>query len=143
MNLRPSTPGDAEPLARLWLESWNSIGLAGRAVHLPELVERASQELADRWEVTLAEQDGRLVGFLALAPAEQRLDQLFVAPAAQGHGIGLRLLGLAKARFPEGFWLRTQAANIRARAFYERQGLVFDRAEPGEFGERIIYVFRP
>jgi ribosomal protein S18 acetylase RimI-like enzyme len=72
-------------------------------------------------------QDDSLVGLLALKPAAGVLDQLFVAPAAQGTGVGRSLLDFAKAQLPDGFWLRTSVDNLRACRFYERNGL-----RPGE-----------
>lgn len=105
--------------------------------------DRDLEKLVQRWEVTVAEADGILVGFLALALSEHRLDQLFVAPGAQGRGIGRRLVEVAKQRMPEGFWLSTRPDNRRARAFYERSGMGFDRLEPGQTGDRAVYVFPP
>ena len=89
----------------------------------------------------MAEGDGRLAGFLALCLAEQRLDQLFVSPEAQGRGVGSALFDVAVARMPDGFWLSTQPGNHRARAFYERRGMTVDRIRE-ETGEgRVVYVF--
>ncbi|MET3528652.1 hypothetical protein ABID41_003794 [Phenylobacterium koreense] len=46
------------------------------------------------------------------------------------------------AQLSEGFWLRTQAENHRARRFYERRGMMLDHIE-GETGvERAVYVMR-
>ena len=70
-----------------------------------------------------------LVGFLALKPAESCLDQLFVAPAAQGRGVGRALLDVAKQVLPDGRWLRTAADHLRACRFYDRNRL--RRAETG------------
>ena len=141
MKLRPYSPGDEAALAELWFESWLSVGLESPVVTKAELAERVPRELAGRWEVTVAETDGRVLGFLALAPAERRLDQLFIAPDAQGRGVGRALFEVAKQRMPDGFWLSTQPANRRACAFYERPGMALDRLEEGSAGDRVIYVF--
>lgn len=124
MILRPYAPRDEAALAELWFESWLSVGLEWPVVTRTELAKRVPRELAGRWEVTVAEADGRLLGFLALALSEHRLDQLFIAPDAQGSGVGRALFEVAMRRMPEGFWLSTQPANARARAFYERSGMV-------------------
>ncbi|MDO8295703.1 MAG: GNAT family N-acetyltransferase [Caulobacter sp.] len=141
MNLRPYEPGDEAALAELWFESWSSIGLEQPVVTKAVLIARVPRDLAERWEITVAESNGRLVGFLALAPSEQRLDQLFIAPDAQGLGIGGALFDVARRRLPNGFWLATQPDNQRARAFYERLGMKIDRLEPGPAGGRVFYTF--
>jgi putative acetyltransferase len=141
MNLRAYAPGDEAALAEIWFGGWLSVGLEHPVVTKAELAERLRRELAERWELTVAEADGRLLGFLAIVQSEQRLDQLFVAPEAQGRGIGRLLFEVAKQRMPDGFWLSTQPANARARGFYERSGMRFDRLEAGHTGERAVYVF--
>lgn len=141
MKLRSAHPEDAAAIGELWFESWQSTGPEDASVTKASLIKRATGELAERWEVTVAEADGVLLGFVALAPSEGRLDQLFVAPHAQGRGIGAELLKLTKQRFAEGFWLRVGAANARARAFYEREGLVANHLESSE--ARVKYTFKP
>ena len=140
MLLRPYEPSDEAALASLWYESWRSIGLTKPVVTKAELLARVPREISGRWTVTVAEVDGRIVGFLALALAEQRIDQLFVAPGHQGHGVGAALFGIAVDRMPRGFWLSTQPDNHAARAFYERRGMSLDRIEQGPGGERAFYV---
>lgn len=143
MQLRPYQPGDQGALVDLWYASWRSIGLETPAVTRADLAARIPEDLARRWTVTLAEVDGRLAGFLALCLAEQRLDQLFVAPEAQGRGVGSALFDVAVARMPGGFWLSAHPRNHRARAFYERRGMTEDPTH-GETGEtRVVYVFAP
>jgi GNAT superfamily N-acetyltransferase len=52
------------------------------------------------------------------------LDDLYVAPAAQGTGIGSALLDLVKAQRPAGFRLWVFESNQPARGFYRAHGLV-------------------
>lgn len=143
MKLRPYRPSDEVAVADLWFESWLSTGLTRPAVTRDDLRARVSTELAARWTVTVAEQDDRLVGFLAVVLPERRLDQLFVRPVDQGSGAGAALFAAARAQLPEGFWLTAQAANARARAFYERRGMRLDRVEDHASVERVIYVLDP
>lgn len=143
MNFRPGHPDDAIAIGDLWFDSWLSSKPENPIVTKADLVERALAELAGRWEVTLAEADGALLGFLAVAAAERRLDQLFIAPHAQSQRIGAELLKVAKRRFPEGFWLKVDAANARAKAFYEREGLILIRSEIEDNRARMIYAFEP
>ena len=135
MKLRPYAPSDETALVELWFESWASNGFDGPPNVREMMIERVPREAGDRWEVTVAEAGGRLLGFLALAVAEQRLDQIFIAPDAQGQGVGGALFAVAVARFPDGFWLTTQIENHRARTFYERRGMVLDRFEE----DRVYY----
>lgn len=62
-----------------------------------------------------------LLGVMALQPG--RIDQLFVAPAAQRLGIGSRLLTRAQAG-QDVLELWTFERNLGARAFYEAHGFV-------------------
>ena len=143
MHLRQGHSRDAIAIGDLWFDSWLSTKPANPIVTNADLVERASRELAGRWEVTVAELDGKLLGFLAVAGAEQRLDQLYVTPTAQSRGIGAELLNVAKRRFPSGFWLKVDATNDRAKTFYERQGLTLTRTEIEDGRTRMIYSFAP
>ena len=59
---------------------------------------------------------------LALHPRDFYLDQLWVAPAAQGRGIGRALLAFTRRQFPDEIWLRCVVENKAARAWYEREG---------------------
>jgi len=135
MRLRPATAEDAAALADLWFESWASNGFDGHPDTREMMIERVPRELAGRWDVTIAEADGRMLGFLALAPTEQRLDQVFVASEAQGQGVGTALFAVAVQRLGAGFWLTTQQENLRARAFYERRGMTLERFEE----DRVYY----
>ena len=125
--LRPYRDADLDALARLWAASWRSTGLAVALEPTESELyrhnyDRIPRELAAGWVVHLAWEDDRLVGFLALKPADGCLDQLFVLPQSQGAGVGMMLLDLAKQLLPDGFWLRTSVDNRRAHRFYEREG---------------------
>jgi ribosomal protein S18 acetylase RimI-like enzyme len=120
----PYRDADRQATARLWLASWRSTGLAvAQLATEGVLLDRIARELAAGWDVHLAWDDGKLVGLLALRLASGCLDQLFIAPQAQGRGLGRVLLDFAKNRLPNGLWLRTAADNVRACRFYERNGL--------------------
>ena len=75
------------------------------------------------WDaVRLAEVGNEPIGFACLEGAY--LDQLFVKPPCERRSIGTTLLDDIKRLRPVGFKLYTFQANLAARAFYERQGLV-------------------
>jgi GNAT superfamily N-acetyltransferase len=124
-SIRPFQEADLDALAQLWLESWTSTGLAvADPVTVEELRERIQRELRAGWSVFLACSGAELAGFAALKEGDRCLDQLFVAPAHQGRGIGQSLLAFAKGRMPTGIWLRTAVANARACKFYECEGFL-------------------
>jgi putative acetyltransferase len=139
MRLRPYDSKDEDALVDVWFEGWRSVGLDHPVVTRDDLATRVPKEVEGRWTVTVAEQDRRIVGFLALALKERRLDQLFIQPGVQGCGVGGSLFNIAIVQLPEGFWLSTQLGNHRAREFYERRGMVLNRTEGTLGNERIIY----
>lgn len=73
-------------------------------------------------DVWIAELDGRVTGFLAIAG--DFVDQLYVHPDFQKKGIGKMLLDFAKGASPEHVWLYTLQVNTNGRAFYERNDFV-------------------
>jgi GNAT superfamily N-acetyltransferase len=98
---RTATEADFDAVARLWLESWQSTGLAiARFATEEGNRKRIALEVANGWNVTLAVAGQRIVGFLATKPVISVLDQLFVAPDMKGKGIGKALLASAKAEMP-------------------------------------------
>ena len=83
--------------------------------------------LIRRGWVTVAERDGRVLGFVARQ--DDDVQALFVAQDAQGAGIGSALLTQAKqARDRLVLW--TFLANAGARRFYDRHG--FAELERGD-----------
>ncbi len=146
MIVRAATPDDYPALADLWFDSWMSIGIANDT-DLPRDGVRARfyEEVKARWRLLVAEEDGILWGLMALVQSESRIDQIFVAPAAKGSGIGRLLLDHAKSEFPNGVVLVTHTENVRARAFYEHHGFVIERTEddPVHRREKCHYAWRP
>ncbi len=137
MIIRPAEARDYPALADLWFDSWTSIGISNETDWPRETVrERLYQEVAGRWHLFAAREQDALLGMLALVPAEQRVDQLFVAPAHKGRGIGLALLDFAKQELPDRIVLVTQEENVRARRFYEREGFRLQRSEYDEAHRR-------
>ena len=122
---RAASEADFDAIAYVWLESGRlADGAPSEGPTLHQNRTRIDAEIASGWNVRVAVHEGRIVGFLAFKPCDFLLDQLFVLPAFQGQGIGKALLEYAMAAMPEGFTLRTAAANIRARRFYDKADLV-------------------
>lgn len=71
-----------------------------------------------RGTVVVAERGGEVVGFAE--PAQGWLHALYVAPSAQGTGVGSALFEHAIALLPNGFDLWVFQRNTRALDFYAR-----------------------
>ncbi|MDX1416280.1 MAG: GNAT family N-acetyltransferase [Candidatus Promineifilaceae bacterium] len=78
--------------------------------------------IARNCEVWLAEDDGQIVGMMALEG--DLIDQLFVAPSAQGQGAGTALLNKAAELSPERLRAYTFQKNHAARQFFEKHGFL-------------------
>lgn len=123
--LRPAVEEDRNEIAALWHASASLPGVGPALMPTQgEMLERVDLELADGWNVTVAADDSRLIGFVALKPKEAVLDQLFVHPGSLGLGVGRALLAHAVGVMPDGFTLFTRSANGKARRFYEKEGMV-------------------
>jgi ribosomal protein S18 acetylase RimI-like enzyme len=132
--VRQAGPSDAEIVAplfdayRQFYDQPSDPGLARRFI--AERLERAESV------VFLAEREGRAVGFVQLYPlfsstaARPRrlwlLNDLFVAPAARGTGVGRALLARARRLAEEtgaaGLELVTARSNATAQRLYESVG---------------------
>ncbi|WP_231509937.1 GNAT family N-acetyltransferase [Streptosporangium roseum] len=94
--------------------------------------------VADNW---VAEMSGAVVGLLGLLEAE--IGGLFVAPAAQGRGVGRALVEHAAALHGE-VTLEVFENNTRARRFYDLMGFVErGRRTDEETGHILISLLRP
>jgi ribosomal protein S18 acetylase RimI-like enzyme len=139
---------DAEELARLHIETWQS---AYRGLVPDERLDTLShEEFTGRWrgniekvgngrENRIAVEAGRIAGFVSFGPSpDEGVDPtttasiygLYVHPSAWRSGVGRTLAGEAVARLTaRGFQmvtLWTWERNERARRFYERVGFAYD-----------------
>jgi GNAT superfamily N-acetyltransferase len=96
-------------------------------------------------DVVVADDDGRIAGFVAMAG--DVVHHLYVHPAHQRRGIGGALLEEAKRRMPGGFRLWVFQRNENARRFYERHGLVAIELTDGQGNDEktpdALYEWRP
>ena len=136
ISLRDATADDAEQVARIYVDSWNS-GFAG---HLPARdltqreVARWRDDLADapvRWRVAV--DSGEVVGFAGTGPCRDpvdpalgELDTIAVSPACWRQGVGRALMddaldALRAAPFGAAV-LWTLADYARGDAFYRSTG---------------------
>jgi putative acetyltransferase len=121
--LRDYAAADEDAAIALWLEAWR---IAYPQINFDERVrwwrERWRNELVPVAEIVLAENDGKLCGFVTVEPDTLYLDQLVVAPQAWGAGIGAALTAEAKRRSPRGLDILVNIDNARAIRFYEKHG---------------------
>jgi ribosomal protein S18 acetylase RimI-like enzyme len=144
--VRRARPADADAVADVHLAATREA-----MPYLPELHTDSETRdwvrdvVLDRDDVHVADADGRVVGFVALAGS--LLEHLYVEPDAQGRGIGSALLDLAKELSPDGFDLWVFQRNAKARGFYERRGLRLVELTDGAGNEErepdARYAWRP
>ena len=95
-------------------------------------------------EIWVAEEKGRLVGFIAIHGSY--LDRLYVLPNVQRVGVGAALIRHAMRLSPTGLELHTHQKNAVARYFYEKLGFVavrFGVSPPPESELDVEYHWRP
>src|ERR1700692_4209319 len=127
--MRPALTGEFDEIARIWMNSWVSTGLAEASNFLlAQLRARVPREVENGWSLFVAEDDAVIIAaMLALHLPKLYLDQLFVAPEYQGQDLGRRLLTFTRELLPDEIFLRCVRETERAWRWYEREGLVFDK----------------
>jgi 8-oxo-dGTP pyrophosphatase MutT (NUDIX family)/GNAT superfamily N-acetyltransferase len=137
--LRPARGNDGRDIAAVHLRS--------RAFALPTVpiahddadVRRwIADEVIGRRDVTVAEVDGTIVGWMVLdgdRGSTGWIDQLYLDPAWIGRGLGDAFVAVAKQRHPGGLQLWTFEVNEAAQRFYARHGFVAVERTPGTGNE--------
>jgi putative acetyltransferase len=127
MKLRPYTSDDEDAAIELWRRTWQyhfpHIDFAARESWWRE---RWRQELVPVSNIVIAEQDGKLTGFVTIDLKTRYLDQIVVTPNAWGRGIAATLLDEAKRLSPQGIDLLVNKDNLRAIRFYEKHGFDYN-----------------
>jgi GNAT superfamily N-acetyltransferase len=93
--------------------------------------------------VWVADAQNRPVAFMAING--EFIDQLYIHPDRWRKGIGTALLNLARELSPHHLWLYTLQVNVRARAFYEKNGFVAEKfgvSPPPELEPDVEYHWR-
>jgi pimeloyl-ACP methyl ester carboxylesterase/GNAT superfamily N-acetyltransferase len=146
--LRRAGPEDADAIGDVWLTSWRATFDFPPAHPDADVRRWLAKELLPNTEVWVAvdpDDEGRVVGFMALSAS--MVEQLYVAPAWIGRGVGDRLIMLAKGRRPDGLDLYCFQVNAFARRFYEHRGFVPIAFGDGSTNEEhqpdIRYAWRP
>ena len=126
--IRPARPDEYDEIARVWMNSWVSTGLAEASPFLlANLRARVRHEIERGWSLYVADDGGTLAAMLALHMPNRYLDQLFVAPEYQGQNLGRQLLAFTQSQLPDEIWLRCVRENEKAWRWYEREGFVFEK----------------
>ncbi|MGS2643654.1 GNAT family N-acetyltransferase [Streptosporangium sp. LJ11] len=118
--VRRAWHGDVERIADVFLAA------RGQMTYLPRLhTDRETRAwiagvVVAHHETWVAERHGQVAGFAALD--DRWLEHLYVAPEAQGHGIGSALLAQTRKVRPGPLDLHVFQQNTGARRFYERHG---------------------
>lgn len=126
LTLRPALAGEATTLAALEARARAAGGLPPAAGGPDAVAERIARAVAadDRevWVATTGAGGQQVAGHAVASPTW--LEDLWVDPDHQRHGVGSALLEVVRAGRPHGFGLWVYAANGAARAFYRSHGLV-------------------
>ena len=123
--LRRYTAADEAAAIELWRRTWQ---LAYPQINFNDRVDwwrqRWRDELVPAATITVAEADGKMLGFVTVDPRTFDIDQTVVAPEAWGLGVAAALIAEAKRISPAGLDLHVNKDNARAIRFYEKQGFV-------------------
>ena len=133
---RRAGPADAPAVAEVLIASRRAAaGAIPPGVHPDDEVRGwvAAVVIPER-EVWLTE-DGAGRALAVLVLEDDWIDQLYVAPAFTGRGLGSQLVELAKTRRPAGLQLWTFATNTGAQRFYLRHGFVVAERTDGSGNE--------
>lgn len=125
MRLRQARSNDAQAVTEVWLKARRAA-----APFIPEPIHSGAEVFAWIAEVVLpthqtwvaVDDMGRIAAMMSLLPGW--IEQLYVDPAYQSHGVGSLLLQRAKERSPKGLELWTFVSNTGAGRFYERHGFL-------------------
>lgn len=143
--IRKADPSEIEAVTRMWRRSRDAVQ--------PELEARMGYSAADdrnffrnvlmkTCAVWLIIRNAQPAGFLALE--DDSIEQLYVDPVEQGHGLGSALIEFAKRRSPQRLELHTHVSNVNARRFYEHRGFratEFGTSAPPESEPDVKYVW--
>lgn len=122
LTLRPATVEDLAVVADLHLAARHG---AGEAFPPPVHPDHEARAWVSGWDLSsydvwVAERGGEPAGYARWTATW--LDDLYVHPDHQGHGVGTALFDLVASMRPGGFCLWVFESNAPARAFYRSRG---------------------
>ena len=141
--LRPYDPRDEDAAIALWLRTWQTaypeIDFAKR---LSWWRERWRKETIPAAQIVIADIEGQMIGFVTVDPRTLYLDQIVVAPAHWGSGVGAALVAEAKHISPDGLDLDVNIDNARAIAFYGKRGFIITGAGKNPISGKPVHRMR-
>jgi ribosomal protein S18 acetylase RimI-like enzyme len=141
--IRPARTDEYDEIARVWMNSWVSTGLAEASNFLlAQLRARNPLEVEKGWSLYVADDGGVLAAMLALHLPKKYLDQLFVAPEYQGRSLGRTLLAFTRQHLPDEIELRCVRENDKAWRWYEREGFVFEEEKVEQMTGYVMKYYR-
>ena len=120
MRIRPARTDDTPAITRIFCATRSAMPYLPPPPPEDEMCAIVEAHILPDVDAWLAEDDGRIVGYALLDG--DFLSHLYIAPDAQGQGVGAALLDRAKELRPDGLRLWVFQKNERARRFYERHG---------------------
>lgn len=140
ITLRAYTDADEGLVVELWRRTWQrAYPKIDFAVRVPWWRARLRAMQKNRIAIVLAERAGAIIGFVTVDPESHYLDQMLVAPEAQGSSAAQQLMAEAKCISPTGLILRVNQDNERAIRFYERSGFVCVAEEQNSNSGNLVY----
>lgn len=144
LELRKAAPGDVAEVRAIAAAAYAPyVARIGRPP-APMVADYAAA--VDRGEVWVAADDGAIAGLLVLVPAPDHLllENVAVRPAAQGTGIGARLLALAEDQAGQlglaEIRLYTNVAMTENLAYYPRHGYAETHRGQGDGFSRVYFA---
>jgi putative acetyltransferase len=144
--LRPYDAADEEAAIELWFRTWQlaypQIDFTAR---LDWWRKRWQVEVLPTSTITVAEADGKLIGFVTVDPKQGYLDQIVVAPESWNSGLAAALIDDAKTHSPHRLTLHVNKDNPRAIRFYEKHGFIIMGGDVNPNSRRPVYkmTWRP
>lgn len=145
--IRQAGADDSDAIAAvLWEARQENVPAIPPMVHPEDDVHRwVREQLLPVHDVWVAEARGELVGFMALARPDW-IEHIYLRSHATGHGLGTRLIDLAKQELGGSIQLWTFQSNLGARRFYERLGFVeveWTEGDNEEGAPDVRFLFSP
>ena len=141
--IRAAHPADADRVREIALEAYAMY--TPRIGRPPAPISADYDELIERGEVWVAEDGGRVVGFVVVRPQDGSLllENVAVSPADQRLGIGRRLIAFAEARACSldlpAVELYTNERMVENIAYYPRLGYIESGRRRQDGYERVFF----